>query len=302
VPRGELAFAIGEIERKHASYAAATAAYAQAVAIFRGAGNDLETARALLGLGTVELALGHNETARAQDELAMTAAERALPASERLLAVILQLHSQTLQGAERALAERELFRALEITTRIYGPNAVKVGQIENSLGTHFLDFETQDQAVAHLRRALEIEEPILGAAAYDVVVAHHNLGTALFNQDHFAEALAQHERALAGLAHLLGADHPTLVAPLCILAYEYAELGRPADGLAAARRAHAILAKAHQPSNPDLDLGHAHALWVSGTDRLRAVALVRDAARQLRANHDDQFMLRRAEAWLRTHH
>jgi hypothetical protein len=46
VPRGELAFAIGEIERKHARYAAATAAYEQAVAIFRSAGNDLETARA----------------------------------------------------------------------------------------------------------------------------------------------------------------------------------------------------------------------------------------------------------------
>ena len=302
VPRGELAFAIGEIERKHANYAAATAAYEQAVAIFRSAGNDLETARALLGLGVVELALGHNETARSQDERAMAAAERALPTSERLLAVILQMHSATLQGAERALAERELVRALEITTRIYGPSAVKVGQIENSLGTHFLDFETQDQAVAHLRRALEIEEPVLGAEAYDVVVAHHNLGTALFNQDHFGEALAQHERALAGLEHLLGPDHPTLVAPLCILAYEYAELGRAGDGLAAARRARVILAKAHQPSNPDLDLGYGHALWVSGGDRPRAVALVRAAAVQLRATHDDEFMLRRAEAWLRTHH
>jgi hypothetical protein len=108
-------------------------------------------------------------------------------------------------------------------------------------------------------------------------------------------------RVVAGFDRILGHDHPTIAAPLALLAFEYAALGRAPEGLAAAERAHAILTKAKQPSNAYLDLGHGAALWVEGKDRARGAALVRAAIADWKASHEDPLALARAEAWQRAH-
>jgi tetratricopeptide (TPR) repeat protein/predicted Ser/Thr protein kinase len=299
--RAELAFAIGEIDRKRGDYPAAIAAYQQALAVYRSTDDSTEIARALVGLGSTEQAAEHIDVARRYLEQAKTAAERALPTSERLLSGILVYLADTMQGDELHKAQAELRRALEIRTRLYGPDSMLVAQVLNSLGTNYSWLGEHEQAVATLQRAIALEEPALGRDAFDVLIAHHNLGIELVNQGRAAEALAEHERAVAGFDRILGRDHPTIAAPLALLAFEYAVVGRAAEGLAAAERARAILAKAKQPGNAYLDLGHGAALWVEGKDRARGDALVRAAIVQWRDNHDDAIALARAEAWLRTH-
>jgi tetratricopeptide (TPR) repeat protein/predicted Ser/Thr protein kinase len=301
VPRAGLAFAIGEVDRKRGAYPAAVAAYQQALAIYRTADDSTEIARALVGLGSAEQAAEHPDVARRYLEQARAAAERALPTSERLLSGILVYLADTRQGDELPKAQDELRRALEIRTRLYGPDSTPVAQVLNSLGTNYTWLGEHDLATTTVLRAIAIEQPALGADAFDVLIARHNLGIELVNQGRVAEALAEHERAVAGFDRILGRDHPTIAAPLALLAFEDAALGRAAEGIAAADRARAILAKANQPSNAYLDLGSGAALWALGKERARGDALVRGAIAQLRTSREDPFALARAEAWLRTH-
>jgi hypothetical protein len=100
---------------------------------------------------------------------------------------------------------------------------------------------------------------------------------------------------------VLGAEHPVLCAPLSLLAYEYAEIGRAADGVAAAEKCHAIRAARGEPDGAYLQLGLGAALYATGKDRARARALVQAAVAELEQWPDDPAVLPRAKAWLRTH-
>jgi tetratricopeptide (TPR) repeat protein len=299
IHRGRLAFAMGELDRKLARSAEATADYKQALAIYERAGTDVEVAQALVGLGANASDAGHAKEARDYLTRAKAAAEHALPESERLLSGILVYDAAGM--SDLRAAQTELERALEIRARLFGPESIFVGEVENTLGANYTWLGDHAQAMTHLRHAVAIHERTGGPNAFNTAIAHNNLGIELADQDDNAGAVAEHERALAALERAFGPQHPTLTAPLSMLAYEYAAIGRAPDGVAAAERAHAIHAARKEPDDAQLNLGWGAALWDAGKDRARAVALVRAAVAEWKKAPDDPAALKRAEAWLASH-
>jgi hypothetical protein len=290
---------MGEIDRRLAHTDDAVAEYGQALEIYQRTGDNSGVAQALVGLGATAGDAAHADAARDYLARAKAAAERGLPESERLLSGILVYHAAGLTDLRAAQAE--LQRALDIRTRLFGPESIFVGEVENTLGANYTYLGDHAQAMAHLRHALAIHERTQGEDAFNTIISHHNLGLELADQDDNAGAAAEHARALAGLEKAFGPQHPTLTEPLAMLAYEYAAIGRAADGVAAAERAHAIRAARKEADSAALNFGWGAALWAAGTDRGRAVALVRAAVAQWKRAPDDPAALRRAEAWLASH-
>ena len=177
-----------------------------------------------------------------------------------------------------------------------------VGQIENSLAVNYATLGDHDRAASGYQRAIDIGVRRQGEDAIDVLYARNNLAEELGAQGRWAEALPHVEQALRGLERALGADHPTLCAPLALLAFTYAQVGRAAEGVRAAERGLAIRAARGDDYDPYLHFALGAALWAAGVDPVRGHALVVAAAREFRVEHYDAASRKRAEDWLRTHH
>ena len=254
-------------------------------------------------IGRAHVSAGRLQLARDAAREALTLAETIQPPNRQILiSVLANLGSATTALGDLAGAQGHLDRALALGIELYGQDGVVVGQIENSLAVNYATLGDHDRAASGYQRAIDIGVRRQGEDAIDVLYARNNLAEELGAQGRWAEALPHVEQALRGLERALGADHPTLCAPLALLAFTYAQVGRAAEGVRAAERGLAIRAARGDDYDPYLHFALGAALWAAGVDPVRGHALVVAAAREFRVEHYDAASRKRAEDWLRTHH
>ena len=148
-------------------------------------------------------------------------------------------------------ADRMFQRALIVAETFLGREHPFVLAVLNNAGTSRLDRGDADGAAPFFERALAAKEKVYGPDDASVALSAHNLGIARREQRRLGEARALFERAIRIRQGKLGPAHP-------LLATSYGERarldlleGRPADALADAERAVAIL-RAAAPPDPSL--------------------------------------------------
>ena len=246
---------------------------------------------------------GRPQVAQDAAREALTLAEKITPPSRQvLIAVLTNLGAMTTTIGDLPGAQVYLDRALALGVELYGDDGVVVGQVENARAANFASLGDHVRATSGYQRAIDIGVARQGEDSIDVLYARNNLAEELGQQGRWAEAVPHLEAALRGLERALGADHPTLCAPLALLAFTYAQVGRAADGVRAAERGIAIRAARGDEDDPFLRLGLGAALWANGVELARSHALVASAARQFRDEGYDAATRARADGWLRSHH
>jgi tetratricopeptide (TPR) repeat protein len=201
---------------------------------------------------------------------------------------------------DEAMAEN--LRALEVAQRAFGPEHQNVAPVLNSLGAIAGQMKHLAESEAYHRRALAIQEKTLGPDHPTVGIGLSNLGDALLSEKKFAEALPYFQRSLSIIEKRLGKNHPSAVYTLLGLGAALIGTGHADEAVAQLERADDIA------KNTTVDPGvvntlHfdlARALWESGKDRTRAVALARQAHAAL-ARSDDKETAEAAATWLAAH-
>jgi tetratricopeptide (TPR) repeat protein/predicted Ser/Thr protein kinase len=178
-------------------------------------------------------------------------------------------------------------RALALWQRALGPDHLEGTKALNNLG--LVQYARGDYARAadHFRRVVRVREGALGGEHPGVAFALENLGGALRRGGEHAAAADHFARALALSERVWGAAHPYVADPPLIgLALSYADGGRPAEALAPAERALAILERhgADPAGLAEARFAVARALAAVGHDRPRALALARLAHDALRSS------------------
>ncbi|MDX2088858.1 MAG: serine/threonine-protein kinase [Kofleriaceae bacterium] len=197
-----------------------------------------ELAKSLTHLGVIHRLRGDHAEAERHQARALAILERALgPEHPDVAEALNNLGVVRREQGRYAESRAAHVRALAIRERAYGPEHPLVAMSENNLGITARGEGKFAEALRHHQRALEIRERTLGAEHPKVALTLNHLGDSLLRAGDAGEALQRHAQALAIQARSLRADHPERVHSLRGQAAALLALDRPADALAAARRA-----------------------------------------------------------------
>ena len=247
--------------------------------------------------------LGEFTAAIAVYRRALALAEQSLGADHPAVADLANnLGTALIDLGQPDAAEPELRRALAIADRVYGPLHLSTTAPRTNLANLAHARHDLDGAEQQYREILQIyaRQPMPHPDAAKVA---YNYGFLLINRDRFAEALAQFEAALDLQRRTLGEDHPDAGAYLTGIGVSLAGLGRHDEAVAPLERAVATFERRERDArflaSARSELGKA--LWTSGRDRPRAVALARQALAAFRASPESERLAREVEVWLAEH-
>ncbi len=219
-----------------------------------------DVATMLNSLGHVQFAIGHLDGAAATYRRSLAIREATIGHDTPLTASTYNNLGNVLATQERRGEALEAFReSLAIKEKHLPPDHPAIGGSLANIGMIEEADGKLDDALATFRRALAIAEKAYGASHLKVVQPLVGVGSVLLRQRPFAEAASLFERALA---------------------IRLANQGTPLD-----------LAK--------LRYGLAQALWGSGVDKKRALALARQAKLDFVAAESDEAA--DVDAWLAKH-
>ena len=230
----------GDLRRAVDPRAAEAPLHAAAIAASAVGRLDLEAAAKILLVVT----LAHSQLRLPEAERAADYAEAVVTPLGDPIATADYLYARSLAawsvgGAERSLPIERM--NLDVNIAVRGPDHPKVAEAMNSVAVSLVELERIAEALPLARRALAMRERLQGPDHPEALNARGNLAFALAEAGRIDEALALQERVAADRARVLGADYFLLSETWCRLAALYQwELGRTADALRAARRAHAI--------------------------------------------------------------
>jgi serine/threonine-protein kinase len=293
--------ALGNVLADQGRYADARARLERAVAIREEAlgPRHPRTASARNDLGMLLRDLGKPKEALAHFELALGVFEESLGAEHadvgRILNNIGLAHSDL---NDNAGAEPFFRRALAIKEKALGPTHPSTALTLSNLGAVLVELGKGADARPLLERALEIQRASVAADHPNLALPHHTLGAALRLDGHCREAIPHFMQAKAIWEKALGKDHLQTSSAYFDLGVCDTDLGRPLDALPLLERALAIREKAGRAgpaAEAKWQLGRA--LWESGKDKERGLALVREA----RVKLADLRQGREIDAWLTAH-
>jgi tetratricopeptide (TPR) repeat protein len=271
----------GRVEEADGQYGPAQEDLERALAIDRellgpaatSVGADLANLAQVLGKR------GRLDDARRAFDESLAISERVLGPDHPMIAASLLGFGALLDGNRRAaLALPLLTRALAISTRVAGPDSLTAARAHAALAQAYQDDDQAGPAEAHARAALAGFEHARGPADPEVATALYALAQLRESRGDAAGAVA--DLARAGVI-LERADprSPELAILSTTLGEVQVDRGDPVAAIAPLERAAAIYAQAPPaPANAaatELALGQA--LWASGRDRARGLALVRAA-------------------------
>jgi tetratricopeptide (TPR) repeat protein len=272
--RGRTQLALGDTDAAQALYVRALELIEDAVGF-----DHPDVASTLTTYAGVQYARGDYAGAKASLDRALSITESALgPDHPSIGAVLNNLAaiSELLGDREAALAHYE--RAIAISERNLGPDHPTVATLITNLASFHHSSGDAARAEPLLRRALAVRAK---TGVEDAVLAStlDSLGYVLDTLDQDEEATETFQRSLALREKLVGADDPTLAYPLLGLASIALTSGHAHEAIPLAERAVALR------DRPDigrdlLALARAtlgRALFESGTDRTRGIALVEEA-------------------------
>jgi serine/threonine protein kinase len=275
-------------------------------AIRRIGGDDkLEASRLILHAQLVQAA-GDLAAAEADDRAALALRERDHSAAGRSEQGVARANLGNLLRFEKRNTEAvaTLRQALAETREALGPQHPIVGRVLEALAVAVgAELGGADSAAANeamlpmFREQLALFEHAYGESHPRVANVLYNIGDVLAHLHRDAEAIPMFERSVAIYRKFADPTSNDLNQPLAELGETYARVGRFADAVAAL-----------EPSLP-VDTGDetrkklslAEALWETGGDRKRAVALARDALRLIDKDTTLAPLRGEADDWLRAH-
>jgi len=140
--------------------------------------------------------------------------------------------------------------AIEIKTRIYGPEDPDVAKSLNNLGLLYDSMGAYAQAESLYQKALVIMEEKMGAEHESVAICLNNLAALYRNVGAYAQAEPLYQRALHIKEKQLGSDHSSVATSLNNLALLYFEMGSYTQAEPIYQRALAIVEKRLGPEHP----------------------------------------------------
>jgi tetratricopeptide (TPR) repeat protein len=228
---------------------------------------------ALLRQGQAREALEHYERALT----VLTAAHgRSHP---RVSAVLISIGNARSYLAEWSQAEAAFSEVLTLQQQLLGPEHPDIALTYNNLGLMLLEMGRQAEARRLLLRARELWEKALGPEHPKVASAVLNLARVDLAEGRTQAALTGFQRALAVRRKALGPEHPKVVPSLTLVGEATLRVHGARAALEPLEQAVALAAKVELPP---MERGRAlfilaRALWESGGDRQRALALAREA-------------------------
>jgi tetratricopeptide (TPR) repeat protein len=171
-------------------------------------------------------------------------------------------------------------RALEIKERRAGREHPSMVSTLHEAGLAHVRLGDADRARVLLERALDLALRTLGPDAPDLAAVHQTFAELLGQQRRHAAMLEHARGALAIDEKALGRDHPAVAIDLTLVGQAQLGLGRAGAAVASLERALAIRKGRVVPPREDGEtrFALARALWVTGGDRARALALAAEAS------------------------
>jgi serine/threonine-protein kinase len=294
--------ALGNVLADEGRYADARARLERAVAIREEAlgPNHPRTASARNDLGMLLRDEGKPKQALASLEQALAVFEETLGREHadvgRILNNIGLAHADM---NDNAGAEPFFRRALAIKEKALGPTHPSTALTLSNLGAVLVELGRAAEARPLLERAFEIQRTSLGSNHPDLALPHHTLGAALRLEGKCKDAIPHFMEAKAIWEKTLGTEHPQTSAAYFDLGVCYTDLGRTEDGLPLLEHALAIREKVGRSpggiAEAKWQLGRA--LWESGKDKARGLALVHEARPKLVGLRQ----AREIDSWLAAH-
>ena len=252
-------------------------------------------------LGLALQALGRYEESAARHAQALAIREATLGPDHPAVAATLNNLGRALQSLGRedeAIGAYQ--RAISILERTLGREHPNLAPPLTNLGVLLDARGRPGEALAAHRRALAISEKALGPDHPRVAEALVNLGEHERLQGHHREAVAHYERALAIDEKSLGPDHPDLADELQGLGASLLALGAGPRAVGVLERALRLRGKSPGPALAQSRASLARALWSTGRDRKRALALARQAREVLAVSKDAESVrgLEELDRWL----
>jgi eukaryotic-like serine/threonine-protein kinase len=127
-------------------------------------------------------------------------------------------------------------QTLELSTRVYGPDALQTLRAVDNLGVAYSDVRDWDKAAVLGKQAAEGMEKLLGPKHPDLAIHLANYAAALGALGRYTEALAVARRALDLDLDGFGPSHPDTAFSLSLVAGYYRELGDCRTALGYAKR------------------------------------------------------------------
>ncbi|HKX30424.1 MAG TPA: tetratricopeptide repeat protein [Blastocatellia bacterium] len=181
---------------------------------------------------------------------AATENERELHEARLLYAQQIKLHDAGKYDEALPLIER----ALEIRTRLLGPDHRDVAKAINSLGLIYYDKGEYPKAEQLLKRALAIIENSPGPENPDLAQYLNSLALVYRNRGEYAKAEPCYQRALAIWKKTLGPQHLNVAYLLNNLADLYRNRGESEKAEPLLHEALSVIAAAQGPEHPDVPI------------------------------------------------
>jgi serine/threonine-protein kinase len=245
--------------------------------------------------------LGRHEEARQQNQLALAVYHQVFgPEHPDVAKILNNLGVNALYQGHEKEALQHLESAVALKLKALGPEHPVLATVLANLGNVLLRMGRYTEARQHIERAVAIRHKALGPDHFDLAPSLDYLGGVLTRLGKYAEARQHLEHALALRRKEPGPpgwEHPDNAWTLLGLARLQRAQHRPAEAVPLLERA---LRLELIPARAEVRFELAQALWETGKDRSRAVALATEARAQWLRLGDAR---RSAEAsrWLTAH-
>lgn len=271
----------GTILQMEGKLDAAEAALRQALALqdhAYGADNPIATPT-LDRLAMVLTDQGRDAEALALDERAAAIRERTFgPEHPRLVNGLVDLAASLTAVGRYDEALARLRRADDIARRAFGVESAERFYTLDNIGLVEKHRRNYDASETALKHALAIAETALGQRSAEAGEVIADLGELYTLRGRPADGAALYERALPIVEHALGSEHRDLADILLGLGRSYLDLNKADKAASLLERALRLRSDDMPSRSAPLRFALARALWESGGDRPRAIALARQAA------------------------
>ena len=239
-----------------------------------------DLARVLNSVGAWESATGDYEGALATLHRALGITERSLgPEHEFYASVLVSIAQLDVRFGRLHEALDAYRRALAIVEQAFEPDHPRVAAVLAALAKALEDSGDVDGALQHYRRAIAIQERASGSDDAKLAPFLGNLGILLVNTDATDEGLAILRRTERIIATHYGEDNDDRAVVLSAIASTETSRGHPEAALVPLEEALVIMQKANTAADrrADIEFELGRALYLSGGDRERALALAKRA-------------------------
>jgi tetratricopeptide (TPR) repeat protein len=230
--RGHALYGLAVAHGKLAEYSLAEQCYKEALGVFRAEGDSAGLALSLAGLGEIYRDEYYPDQALILERQNLTALEQIGRDKGAEAAAILNITGAILFGQRRYKeAERDMKEALDIFSRVSGPENLDVALMLNNLGAIALARGRMPEAETLVTRGLAIRKARLGPDHPLVAGAMLGVASVYMAQRRYGEAERACRDSIAMMSRFLPPDHPDLIKGRMQLAVIAHDGGHPAVAL-----------------------------------------------------------------------